>query len=255
MWRHRRRRRRQPAPDPADDNGFVDEAEVIYCHYSDCASSAAADSTGTTISTTISPTKEGPRYERKPVIRPEPTMTDDDEPGPVAQPGRRLGVDREQGEPAGRRLRLRQEVRQADVDAVKRDLRRDDDHPQDWWPATGTTAVCSSDELFRHLPIRRGGWAGRTALAPISWPTTSTSTSARRLPWPIKQAWPASRLGRPAGVVGNVALESMGFTTFCLLGRDDGEPEETLWGRDTGWAPTSAMRVIANWTPVPPPWA
>lgn len=48
-----------PCLTPADDNGFViDEAEVIYWgHCPDCASSAAADSTSTTISTTISPTK------------------------------------------------------------------------------------------------------------------------------------------------------------------------------------------------------
>lgn len=48
-----------PCLTPADDNGFViDEAEVIYWgQCPDCASSAAEDSTSTTISTTISPTK------------------------------------------------------------------------------------------------------------------------------------------------------------------------------------------------------
>ncbi|HVX46885.1 MAG TPA: catalase/peroxidase HPI, partial [Mycobacteriales bacterium] len=76
--------------------------------------------------------------------------------------------------------------------------------------------------------------------APLnSWPDNVSLDKARRLLWPVKQKY-----GRKLSwadllvLTGNVALESMGFTTFGFGGgrEDVWDPEEDVyWGPETTW--------------------
>ena len=89
-------------------------------------------------------------------------------------------------------------------------------------------------DTYRITDGRGGAGAGQQRFAPLnSWPDNANLDKARRLLWPIKQKY-----GRKISwadlfvLVGNVALESMGFKTFGFAGgrADVWEPEEALLG-------------------------
>ncbi len=133
-----------------------------------------------------------------------------------------------------------------DAEALKQDLVELMTSSQDWWPADhghyGGLFIRMSWHAagtYRIADGRGGGGQGAQRFAPLnSWPDNASLDKARRLLWPIKQKY-GQKLSWADLLVfaGNVALESMGFTTFGFgFGREDiWEPEEIFWGPEDTW--------------------
>jgi catalase-peroxidase len=133
-----------------------------------------------------------------------------------------------------------------DVEALKSDLMALMTDSQEWWPADhghyGGLFIRMSWHAagtYRIEDGRGGGGQGAQRFAPLnSWPDNANLDKARRLLWPIKQKY-GQKLSWADLLVfaGNVALESMGFTTFGFgFGRPDiWEPEEVFWGPEDTW--------------------
>jgi catalase-peroxidase len=148
--------------------------------------------------------------------------------------------------PIGADFDYAEEFKTLDVEALKRDLVELMTSSQDWWPADyghyGPLFIRMSWHAagtYRIADGRGGGGSGAQRFAPLnSWPDNASLDKARRLLWPVKQKY-----GRKISwadllvFAGDVAYESMGFTTFGFgFGREDiWEPEEVFWGPEDTW--------------------
>ena len=149
-------------------------------------------------------------------------------------------------DPMGEDFDYAKEVETLDAEALKQDLVRVMTDSQDWWPADyghyGPLFIRLSWHAagtYRIHDGRGGAGTGAQRLAPLnSWPDNASLDKARRLLWPIKQKYGRKLSWADLMVLaGNVAMESMGFTTFGFaFGRQDVfEPEEIYWGPEDTW--------------------
>ena len=148
--------------------------------------------------------------------------------------------------PLGNDFNYAESFKTLDVEALKRDLIEVMTTSQDWWPADyghyGPLFIRMSWHAagtYRIRDGRGGGGTGAQRFAPLgSWPDNANLDKARRLLWPIKQKYGRSVSWADLIIfAGDVALESMGFTTFGFgFGRQDiWEPDEISWGPEDTW--------------------
>jgi catalase-peroxidase len=163
-------------------------------------------------------------------------------------------------DPMGEDFDYAAEFATLDLEALKKDIVEVLTTSQGWWPADyghyGPLIIrmaWHSAGTYRVSDGRGGASRGQQRFAPLgSWPDNANLDKARRLLWPVKQKY-----GRRISwadlmiLAGNVALESMGFTTFGFGGgrEDVWEPDDTDWGAESTWLADerySGDRELAN---------
>ena len=134
-----------------------------------------------------------------------------------------------------------------DFRSLKKDIADLMTDSQEWWPADYghygpffIRMAWHSAGTYRVADGRGGASSGTQRFAPLnSWPDNANLDKARLLLWPVKQkygnkiSWADLMI-----LVGNVALETMGFETFGFAGgrEDVWEPEQDIyWGSETEW--------------------
>lgn len=149
-------------------------------------------------------------------------------------------------DPMGETFDYAKEFKSLDLKALIKDLRALMTDSQPWWPADFghygglfIRLAWHAAGTYRITDGRGGAGQGQQRFAPLnSWPDNANLDKARRLLWPIKQKYGKKISWADLFVlVGNVALESMGFKTFGFAGgrADVWEPEELYWGPEGSW--------------------
>ena len=149
--------------------------------------------------------------------------------------------------PMDNKFNYSKEFKKLNYKELKKDLYKLMTDSQDWWPADyghyGPLFIrlaWHAAGTYRTADGRGGAGTGNQRFAPLnSWPDNVNLDKARLLLWPIKKKY-----GRKISwadlfiLVGNVALDSMGFKTFGFgAGREDiWEPEDDIyWGSEKEW--------------------
>ncbi len=150
-------------------------------------------------------------------------------------------------DPMGSGFDYAAEFAKLDYAGLKKDLEALMTDSQDWWPADFghygglfIRLAWHAAGTYRIGDGRGGGGRGQQRFAPLnSWPDNVSLDKARRLMWPIKQKYGNKISWADLFIlVGNVALESMGFKTFGFGGgrADTWEPDQDVyWGAEDKW--------------------
>ncbi len=149
--------------------------------------------------------------------------------------------------PLGAGFDYRNELKQLDIAALKKDVMALMTDSQDWWPADWghygglmIRMAWHSAGTYRIADGRGGAGTGNQRFAPInSWPDNANLDKARRLLWPIKKKY-GNKVSWADLIIlaGTMAYESMGLKTFGFgFGREDiWHPEkDTYWGSEKEW--------------------
>ncbi len=143
-----------------------------------------------------------------------------------------------------------EEFKKLDLDAVKKDIFDLMTDSQEWWPADfghyGPLFIrmaWHSAGTYRVQDGRGGGGTGDQRFAPLnSWPDNVNLDKSRLLLWPVKKKYGKKLSWADLMIlVGNCALESMGFETFGFAGgrEDVWQPNEDVnWGPESEWLDT-----------------